>query len=316
MACLALYNGIEGIGAEGEVKMKTSTIRPFLAAVLMVFITTALLSGCGTGGTAFLENPLEFFRRAQENMGTVDSFRMEGKAKADYSDVSDSGSMTMEYEMVYERKGDGEMLVKMEMGVNMGRRKVETLVYLSGDKMYIKTPEGQWVFMEMSVLSSMEDISQGMGPQNMMEMLETADSAEVLEEDGRSITYRLVIDFERLLQGQQDLLDEMKEDFERVPGEMSFDEYTSMMEVVYSNIDYIVAFDKDSGLATEFEFHVDLDMSLLADMFPDDPPPQGARMVMNGVFEIGDYGKVFDLELPGEAEDAIPIEEFEESMQT
>jgi hypothetical protein len=296
--------------------MKKSTRRLCVAAVLVLFAVTALLAGCGTGSTAFLDNPVDFFKQARENMQTAGSFRMEGKVKADYSDDSDSESMTMGYNMVYERKSEGEMLVKMEIDANMGRNRIETIMYIAGDRMYMKTPGGQWVYMEMSVLSRMEDMSQGIGPQNMMEALETADSAEVVDEDGRSITYRLVIDFERMMRQQQDLLDEMKEDFDKAPGEMSFDEYTKMMKAVYENIDYIVTFDKESGLAIEFEFRVDMDMSLIAEMFPDDPPPPGARLVMKGVFEIGDYGKVFNLELPEEAEDAIPVEEPEESLQT
>ena len=52
------------------------------------------------------------------------------------------------------------------------------------------------------------------------------------------------------------------------------------------------------------------------------PLPENANETEKGALRgalpycPGDYGKVFDLELPEEAEDAIPMEELEESMQT
>ncbi len=294
--------------------MEACAKRLYLAAVLIVSLVTVLLPGCGTGSAALLENPLEFFRQAREKMVTVDSFRAEGKAESDLIAENDTLTMTMEYNMVYERKSDGKIMIMMEISANAAGRKAETLAYLAGGRMYMKTPEGKWVYREMSMLSKLDDMGQDIGPQNMMQLLETAESAEVLDEDGSSITYKLAIDYEKMLREQQDLLDEMKADFDA--SGMSFDEYNNMMELVYSNTDYIIIFDKKSGLARAFEFHIDMDRSILAEMFPDDPPPQDARMVMNGVFEIGDYGKVFDLELPEEAQDAVPIEELEGSVRT
>ena len=89
---------------------------------------------------------------------------------------------------------------------------------------------------------------------------------------------------------QPDLVESMKDELVEagIPAEEVDELIDTMMEELFSSSGYIMTFDKESGLATRFQMHIDMDMSLFARFSPDDPPPEGATMTMDADFEIFD----------------------------
>jgi hypothetical protein len=145
-------------------------------------------------------------------------------------------------------------------------------------------------------------------------MLDMAESAEVVDEDGGSITYSLVFDLEKML--VQEDLESMKAEMkdEGIP-EDEIEMIVSMVMEMFSQIEMEMSVDKSSGMPSGFRMHIELDFSSFESLFPEDMPPEGAKMIMDADFEVGDYGKEFNLELPAEAEKAIPIKDLEEMQE-
>jgi hypothetical protein len=188
--------------------------------------------------------------------------------------------------------------------------------YIVGDRMYMEMPGGMWVYQDLNLASDLTDMGQAMGPQYVMEILEMAESAEVVAEDADSITYDLVLDYDKMMQGQEGDMEKMLEELEEqgVPG---FDPegFKDLIEEVLSKMQFQLTVDKDSGLPTAMQMYMEMDFSVFADMFPEDTLPEGAGMSMDADFEISDYGETFDIQLPEEAKDAIPIEDMESQLQ-
>ena len=139
-----------------------------------------LLPGCGSGGTAAIENPLGFFKQAQESIETDKSYRMKGSIVSAYSFDGEDMAMNIDADAAYEMKSDGEMMIEMVMDMELAGEEYEVLVYIAGDRYYMERPGVGWVYQELTALSGMENMGQGMGATNMMEVLEQAESAEVV----------------------------------------------------------------------------------------------------------------------------------------
>lgn len=284
-----------------------------LAACLCLAALT--LAACGGGGAAKLANPLDFFHQARENMQSADSFRMSGDMTMETTGMGTQGDFTasIAYDMAFEQK-DGEPLARMEMSMS-GPAEYDMEGYIAGNRMYMLMPDGTWVYQKIGLASGMADMGQGMGPQNFKEILAMAESAEVVAEDAETITYDLVLDFDKMLQQQG--MEEIQQQLEEmgIPG-LDVDAFMEFMREMLSEVDYRMTVDKKSGLATSFQIQMDMDLSSFADLIPDSQIPEGARVAMDADFSFSDYGKSFDIELPPETKDAVPLKEYQKLAET
>jgi hypothetical protein len=296
--------------------MNKRRIGPLLALLLCVSMTAVFFSGCGSGGAARLENPLDFFNQTRANMQTVASFRMSGEMLMDITGVPGMETMAIDYDMAWEQKSDGEIMAKMDMHME-GPPTFDAEAYLTGDRMYLEMPGGLWVYEDINLSSDLTDMSQTMGPQYVMEMLDMAESAEVVAEDEDHITYDLVLDFDKMMQEQELGMEELIEELaEKGVSEEDIPSYMDFMRDLFSQMQMQMTVDKGSGLATNFSLYLEMDYSLLAALSSQATLPEGANMAMDADFKISDYGKAFNIQLPGEAEDAIPMEDLEKMAET
>ena len=295
--------------------MKKSLTVSVLSLAACLCLAALTLAACGGGGgAAKLANPLDFFQQARENMQEADSFRMSGEMAAEMSGLEQSGasSISVDYDMVYEQKG-GEPLARMKMSIS-GPPSYDMEAYVAGERMYLQMPDGTWVYQEVGITSELADMGQGMGPQNFKEILAMAESAEVVAEDADTITYDLVLDFDKMLRSQG--AEEMLQRFEELGlPDVDVDAITDYLREVLSQTEYRMTVDKQSGLATRFQIHMDMDLSSFAEMMPGEAIPEGAAMVVDADFSFSDYGESFDIRLPEEVKDAVPVEDYAELMR-
>lgn len=287
-----------------------------LAVILCAAMTSIVLCGCGTNGTASLADPMTFYQQARDNVRTANSFRMRGEMVMEFSDLPGAETMAVDYDMEYEHKSDGEMLAKMDMRYR-GQQGFDVQAYILENRMYMEMPGGMWVYQDLNLASDLTDVGQAMGPQYVMQMLDMAESAEVVAEDADSITYDLVLDYDKMMAAQQQDMQEILEELE-AQGITEFDPaaFADLVEEIFSEMELRMTVDKNSGLPSAMHMYMDMDFSVFAELLPEGTLPQGASMTMDADFEFSDYGEAFDIELPGEAEDAIPIEELEGLAET
>ncbi len=296
--------------------MSKSRTGILLTLFICASMTALCFAGCGSGGTASLADPLAVYQQAREKVQTADSFHMRGEMVMEFSDFPGAETMAVDYDMAYESNSEGEMLAKMDMRYR-GQQGFDVQAYILEDRMYMQMPGGMWVYQDLDLASDLTNVGQAMGPQYVMQMLDMAESAEVVAEDAASITYDLVLDFDEMIAAQEQEIQEMLQKLEEegVP-EFDADQFMELMRAILSRLDLQMTVDKDSGLATAFKMYLELDLSLFAELFAESTLPQGASMTMDADFEIDDYGKTFNIQLPEEAEGAIPIEELEELSET
>jgi len=296
--------------------MMKAHIKLALAVVLCAAMTSIVLCGCGTNGTASLADPMAFYQQARDNVRTADSFRMRGEMLMEFNGLPGADTMAVDYDMVYELKSDGEMLAKMDMRYQ-GQQGFDMQAYITENRMYMEMPGGMWVFQDLNLASDLTDVGQAMGPQYVIQMLDMAESAVVVAEDTGSITYDLVLDYDKMMAAQQQDMQEIMEQLEEqgVPG-FDPDAFAEIIKEILSEMELKMTVDKNSGLPTAMQMHMDMDFSLFAELLPEGTLPQGASMSMDADFEFSDYGKTFDIELPEEAKDAIPMEELEGLAET
>jgi hypothetical protein len=190
----------------------------------------------------------------------------------------------------------------------------DTAAYMTGDRMYLEMPEVGWVYQDYDLSSQLADMDQMMGPRYVTEMLEMAESAEVVAEDKGTITYDLVLDFDRLMQEQGEVMDEQMAELGLKEEDLSL--YMDFVGEMLERMGLLMTVDKSSGLATRMQMHMEMDFSSLAKMVGEGALPDDAQMTMDMDLRISDYGKVFDIKLPEEAEDAVPVEDMAASLQT
>ena len=292
--------------------MKKAPLKLALAVVFCAAMASVVLCGCGSSGTASLSDPLAFYQQARENVQTAESFRINGEMLMEFSDFPGAEDMAIDYDMAYELKSDGEMLAQMDMRT----QGFDIRAYITGDRMYMEMPGGMWVYQDLNLASDLTDVGQAMGPQYVMEILEMAESAEVVAEDADSITYDLVLDYDKMMQGQEEDIQKMLDELEAqgVPG-FDYEGFEDLIRDIFSRMQFQLTVDKDSGLPTAMQIRMEMDFSLFADMFPEEMLPEGAKMSMDADFAFSDYGETFDIQLPDEARNAIPIEEMESQLQ-
>jgi hypothetical protein len=288
--------------------MDRGAVGSSLVVLLCVLIGTALLAGCGSSGTARLENPVEFFMQTRENMQNAASFRVNGEMVMEFKGVPGMDAMAIDYDMVCEIEEGGELLARMVMSVEEPYG-LEVEMYILEGRMYMEMPGGIWVYEDLDLASDLADMSQGMGPQYMMDMLEMAESAEVVAEDSDSITYRLVMDYNRMM-ADVDMEEMRKQLVERGMSEEYLAAFEGMMKEMISAMDIEVTADKDSGMISGYGFCLEMSLDAMAQFFEGGELPPGSSMVMDADFTVSDYGKPFDIRLPDEAKDAVPMEEL------
>ena len=291
--------------------MIKAQLRLALAVILCAATASIAMCGCGTSGTASLADPMAFYQQARDNVRTADSFRMHGEMVMEFSGFPGMETMAVDYDMVYELKSDGGMLAKMDMRY-LDQQGFDVQAYILENRMYMEMPGGMWVYQDLNLASDLTDVGQVMGPQYVMQLLDMAESAEVADEDGDSITYDLILDYDKMMAAQQQDMQDVMEELEK-QGITGFDPaaFEDLIKEIVSEMELSMTVDKSSGLPTAMQMHMDMDFSLFAELFPEGTLPQGASMAMDADFEISDYGKTFDIQLPEEAENAIPIEELE-----
>lgn len=292
-------------------------MRKFLVNLVLLTLTTCLLlGGCGSSQMAQVGNPNAFFEKAREGIGGATSFRMTGKMVMNYSDLSGSRNMRINYDMLFEKQGDN-FIVKMDMempaqssGFSSATQGEKVEVYMTKDKMYMQMPTGEWFYKGVDLGLNLTGVDQSFSPQSMLQMLDAARTVEVVEENPFFTRYYLTLDPEKLTKGAniEDYLERMNES-----GIIQIDvgEYTEMIRNVLSQMEIYLTVDKVNGYPMEFDMIFDKNiLDYMGSFFEGNPLPEGTSITMSMNFAIGDYGKVFNLQLPEKALQAKPLEEL------
>lgn len=293
--------------------MEKGMAKSTLGILICILLGSLLLAGCGSGAAARIENSLGFFAQTRENMQSAGSFRMNGEMVMEFKGVPAMDAMAIDYDMVCESGESGELLMQMAMNVEEPYSLDVEMFILEG-RMYMQMPGGVWVYEDMDLPSDLAQMSQGLGPQYMMYMLEMAKTAEVVAEDDDSITYSLVLDYEKMME-EVDIEEMRKQFLERGMQEDYIDTFKDMIKEMLSAMDVEVTAEKSSGMITSFGMKMEMDLGAMAPFFEGGQLPPGASLVMDADFTVGDYGKTFDIRLPDEAKGAVPMEEFEELLE-
>ena len=298
--------------------LSETSVKRFCISLLTFSIAVSLLlTGCGSSQTALIANPMEFFERAREEITNADSFRMNGQMVINYGDSSGSRDFRVNYEMFFQQDEDG-FLVKMVMempapGVTASMQMIET--YITEDKMYLYYPAtGQWYYKEFDLGFNIAALDQGLSPNSILKMLDSAKTIEVVEETSSYAKYYLTLDPEKLMNDAE--LDAYLEGM-RKSGIIPFDpvQYREMLKNVTSLMQINLTVDKKSGYPSEFNMVIDEDIvPYMKDFTPNSAALQGASMTMSMNIAISDYGKSFNLSLPEEALQARPFEELTQTM--
>lgn len=288
--------------------------------LLCLILVTALFPGCASSDGGSLTGAMTLFNSAREALATASSFKLTGEGNVTFTHDSQSTSLDYTYQFFYEQKEGQEPLVKMvigmlfpDSGLDSGSpEEIETDAYITGDTMYIQDPaSGQWFYQQMNLGGELTQVGQGISPQSMVKMLEAAQDVEVIEDTESHTRYKLVLDPDKLFEG--DRLEELEKALEMEGlSDQEVTEYTEMTKEMTAAMDITVKVNKESGFIEEFEIRIDENMLdfIPPSAFEEGPPPEGSSMTMSIDYRVGDCGEVFNLELPKETADAEPIEEW------
>jgi Family of unknown function (DUF6612) len=292
-----------------------------LAVILSVSLAAVQLSGCGLTPTGQMLDATALFNQARESTKTAASFRMNGKVNAEFTFPPVSGSLDIDYDMCFEQKEGGEPIVQLVMDLHSGESGdllgipdgMEIKGYMIGNRFYLKNPlSGDWNYMEVSFSDMLSGMGQGVSPQDMLDLMDAADSVEVVSDNSFFTKYALVLNADKLL-GKADM-GTLEEQIKKAGGPaMDISEYIAFTRDLVSAMNVSVTVDKKSGQVALFEMSFDDNLfDFMRPLFKDDPPPEGSSMTMSMNFNIGDYGKSFNLELPEAAKSARSFRSLEE----
>lgn len=291
----------------------------FISSVLLCFVLNLILiSGCGSSDSSSLSGTVALFDQAREVLKTATSFRMTGEGNVTYSYENQSVPTNFSYEVFFEHKEGKEPLMKMVLGIIQqdsgipsgfsDEMKID--VYMTGDRMYMQDPTtGQWYYEEINIGEEFSQIGQGFSPQSVVDLVESAETVEIIDDTKSHTQYKLKINADALYEGAK--LEEAKSSMESEG--FSEEEIAMNLEMVKelaAIMDITVKVNKESGLIDEFEVRFGENMLdyIPPSAFEDDPPPEGSSVTMHMNYRISDYGKDFDLELPKETENAEPMD--------
>ncbi len=161
-------------------------------------------------------------------------------------------------------------------------------MYLLDDQLYYQSL-GKWYRSDFSTpLTAMGGgNNQLITPDSILQMMETADNVEVVDETGSEITYHFTL-------GDRYYQDAM-EQFKTIMPDYPVEQYEDLIRSM--NYELEVTVDKDTEQVSRL--NVEMEGNDLEFM-------EGFKMSMkvSGVFNFSDYGKDFNIELPDEALDA------------
>lgn len=294
-------------------KKKLLSMAAFAVAALMLLAAM----GCGATRAALFADPMELFNNAKEEVVSADSFRMDGTVNMKMEFGSQDFDIDLGVDSIYEKTADGSWIISMDMDMgellpssSSAGGNVEA--YVVNGKMYMKLPGvGTWVYQENKALSNISDFS-NMTPESIRKMLESAKELEVVEEGEKTVTYRLALDPDKIYTPENlEMIREVAGESGVAPDKVG--DYVETVKQAAANMDITVTVDKVTGLMTEMTMESDdLMGSQGFSLFSggDLGQMEGASMSMYADFRMSGYGEDYGIELPGEARDAISVDEL------
>ncbi len=292
----------------------------------LILSTIFISFGCSSW-TASLIEATKILDQAKERMRTEQSFRMDGMANIQLKTKAKTQSIQLHYHLLYEKRDNGESIAQMNISTELQKnqmnffwgstgKEVEIEGYIVGNRIYIKMPgSGRWVCKEADTPTLYNSFNQMLMPEEVEKLLDSAQKVEVLENSEDYIKYFLSIDPEKLLTTEE--LERLRENFSRrgLPEEL-WDKTVEMAKDMFSHARLTITVDKESGLLTYIQMEID-DIKVGEAL----PLPEkngiisGASASIFFEFNISDYGKAFNLELPEEAKNAVPGENILDNLE-
>ena len=255
------------------------------------------------------------FTQATQTIKNVNSFRIVGNMDMSIgmsgagSDLPLEMSIPMEEEI---EQSDGSFQMKAVVGISGGLGNAglaggdgddgdggNITMYLIDDRLYYET-QGKWYYSQYSTpLTAMGGgNNQLVTPKSIIQMMENADSVEIVEETDSQVRYHLVLGDKYY----QNALDE----FSKIMPDYPVEQYQGLIEGMKYELEVTV------DRASEQVVHLQVIMTgdNLEYM-------QGIKMSMRvkGEFDFSDYGKDFAIQLPEEARNAeYPRHQFLQSL--
>ncbi|MDY6794333.1 MAG: hypothetical protein SWK76_03485 [Actinomycetota bacterium] len=287
----------------------------FISLLLLAVLLPA--SGCATGGVSRSNAAMLLFDQARQNIEAADSYRMYGSMNIEYKDSYGSGSTHIDYDFIYQNVTGEEPLVKAVMSFssqeeNSSASMVQVEMYFTERRSYGQHPvTGDWYYEEADMAGSLLDMGEVVNPQTLPEMLDASESLEVLVDNMLYTQYELVMDPEEWL--KEEGIENMEDEFKGM--DISEEDLALYMDAV---MDYLsgmkinLTVEKRSGFIVRMmiSFEGNL-LEIISPLFEDEISSENATVTMDMSYTLTDYGKNFDIELPAEARDALPMEEAE-----
>jgi hypothetical protein len=288
--------------------------------ILAVLASAWLLAGCEGSGKLGL---FEYFNQARDQIKSANSFHMTGDMKISFGDNTGSDSVDVLFEFIFQADEAGGGIAKMSMRYQPSGESglltptgesYEMEGYVTNEAIYLQDPiSGEWGYQKIDITSLLSSTNQGMTPQSVVQLLEAADQVEVLEEKEGYIKYRLVMDPDKIF--TPEVLDYARKSFEsnqelnEIMKGVKWEDYLDGIKAIVSQMEFVVTVDKSSRLITEMEVKIDNFLEAMTPYLGEGSIPEGAWFNMSLHYNISDYGKEFDIELPEEVKNSRPLEE-------
>lgn len=181
--------------------------------------------------------------------------------------------------------------------------------YMTRDKIYMPYPgTAQWVYLDVSPGLDLAPVDQGLSPQSMLKILESAKSVEVVADDSSRAKYYLTLDPDKVLDNAD--INKYFENLNQRGMALSPDQFLEVMSDFMSEMKIYLTVDKKTGCPERFDMDFGRNILKAVSRLQDTEIPSDAEMTMKMGFKFGDYGKKsFDLSLPKEALDAKPLKD-------
>ncbi len=238
-------------------------------------------------------------RRLRRTIKNVNSFRIVGNMDMSIGMSGAGSDLPLEMSIPVEEEieqSDGSFQMKAVVGISGGLGNAglaggdggdggNITMYLIDDRLYYET-QGKWYYSQYSTpLTAMGGgNNQLVTPQSIIQMMENADSVEIVEETDSQVRYHLVLGDKYY----QNALDE----FSKIMPDYPVEQYKGLIEGMKYELE--VSVDRAS------EQVVHLQVIMTGDNLE---YGQGIKMSMRvkGEFDFSDYGKDFAIQLPEEA---------------
>lgn len=268
-------------------------------ATLMLLTAMSLMVGCNNKVAFNQEADMGIFTQATQTIKNVNSFRIVGNMDMSIGMSGAGSDLPLEMSIPVEEEieqSDGSFQMKAVVGISGGLGNAglaggdggdggNITMYLIDDRLYYET-QGKWYYSQYSTpLTAMGGgNNQLVTPQSIIQMMENADSVEIVEETDSQVRYHLVLGDKYY----QNALDE----FSKIMPDYPVEQYKGLIEGMKYELE--VSVDRAS------EQVVHLQVIMTGDNLE---YGQGIKMSMRvkGEFDFSDYGKDFAIQLPEEA---------------